>query len=41
MAGVAQGEGRFPLGEESAPIRLDFAVGRRGNGLYLTLGEAF
>jgi len=32
---------RFRLGEESAPIRLDFAVGRRGSGLYLTIGEAF
>jgi hypothetical protein len=32
---------RFRLGEESARIRADFAVGRRGSGLYLTIGEAF
>ncbi len=32
---------RFRLGEEGAPIRVDFAVGRRGNGVYATIGEAF
>ncbi|TVR50427.1 MAG: hypothetical protein EA421_17170 [Gemmatimonadales bacterium] len=32
---------RFRLGQESARIRADFAVGRRGSGLYLTIGEAF
>jgi outer membrane protein assembly factor BamA len=32
---------RFRLGEEAARIRADFAVGRRGSGLYLTIGEAF
>jgi hypothetical protein len=32
---------RFRLGGEAAPIRADFAVGRRGSGLYLTIGEAF
>jgi len=32
---------RFRLGEEAARIRVDFAVGRKGSGLYLTIGEAF
>jgi hypothetical protein len=32
---------RFRLGEDAARIRADFAVGRRGSGLYLTIGEAF
>lgn len=32
---------RWRLGQEGAPIRLDFARGRRGTGLYITVGEAF
>jgi len=32
---------RFRLGEEAARIRVDFAAGRKGSGLYLTIGEAF
>jgi hypothetical protein len=32
---------RFRLGQEAARIRADFAVGRRGTGLYFTIGEAF
>jgi outer membrane protein assembly factor BamA len=32
---------RWRLGQEGARIRLDFARGRRGSGLYITIGEAF
>jgi pimeloyl-ACP methyl ester carboxylesterase len=32
---------RFRLGQDAARIRVDYAVGRKGSGLYLTLGEAF
>jgi pimeloyl-ACP methyl ester carboxylesterase len=32
---------RFRLGEDAARIRVDYAVGRKGSGLYLTLGEVF
>lgn len=32
---------RYRVSEDGARIRLDFAVGRRGSGLYLTIGEAF
>lgn len=32
---------RYRVSEDGARIRFDFAVGRRGSGLYLTLGEAF
>jgi hypothetical protein len=32
---------RFRITDEGVRIRLDYAVGRRGSGLYLTLGEAF
>jgi pimeloyl-ACP methyl ester carboxylesterase len=39
---VSAGAGlRFRLGEEAARIRVDLAVGRKGSGLYLTIGEAF
>lgn len=32
---------RYRVSDDGARIRLDFAVGRRGSGLYLTIGEAF
>lgn len=32
---------RWRLGDEGARIRLDFARGRRGSGLYITVGESF
>lgn len=32
---------RFRSGDEGARIRADFAMDRKGSGLYLTMGEAF
>lgn len=40
--GASVGVGaRWRLADEGARIRLDYALGRRGSGLYLTVGEAF